>query len=182
MEPIAKLNALLDTPDVPELGPGPRKNVRLQSSLREQLDPILSKLNLPKRASDLIRGAIFLWHDHLEAAHEIAQDIEDSDGSYLHAIMHRREPDYSNSKYWFRRVGKYPSFEPLAREAELLIKDHKTLNAPIRGGEWDPFAFVDACARVAAKNNSDPDVKTLRAVQAIELKLFLNCLSRPAAE
>src|SRR5436190_22007580 len=159
------LQKFLNTPDVPELGPGPRKGVQSEASLDEQLGPILSDSKLSKRGRELVRGTILLWHDHFEPAHEIAQNIEDADGSYLHAILHRREPDYSNSKYWFRRVGKHPCFQALARESRSLFKHNKD--------EWDPFAFVDACARVAGGSSGDSEVQTLRAVQALEFKLFL---------
>src|SRR4051812_7424841 len=46
-------------------------------------------------------GAIWLWHDFIEDAHKIAQDDESPEGSWLHAIVHRREGDFSNSKYWY---------------------------------------------------------------------------------
>ena len=38
-------------------------------------------------------------------AHQIANDHEGTViGNWLHAIAHRREPDASNSKYWYHRV------------------------------------------------------------------------------
>jgi hypothetical protein len=46
------------------------------------------------------------WH----RAHEIAQDIAGTDGSWVHAYLHRREGDHSNAAYWYRRAGK-----PVAR-------------------------------------------------------------------
>jgi len=48
-------------------------------------------------------GAMWLWHDFIEDAHKIAQDEESPEGSWLHAIVHRREGDFSNSKYWYAR-------------------------------------------------------------------------------
>ena len=48
-------------------------------------------------------GAMWLWHDFLDEAHKISQDIERPEGSWLHAIVHRREGDFSNSKYWYAR-------------------------------------------------------------------------------
>lgn len=52
---------------------------------------------------DVAIGAMWLWHDFLEEAHKIAQEIERPEGSWLHAIVHRREGDFSNSKYWYAR-------------------------------------------------------------------------------
>ena len=151
------IEELLNTPSVPELGPGVRKGVESEAALNARLEPLLAKA--PKEAAELIRGTVLLWHDHLEAAHTIAQGIETADGSYLHAIMHRREPDYSNAKYWFQRVGKHPCF---ARLAEL-----ERGSAFVKRGEWDPFAFVDACER-------EPGSGALRELQAEEIRLLLD--------
>lgn len=42
----------------------------------------------------------------LDTAHKIAQNQEgDPLADSIHAIIHRREGDYSNSLYWWRRVG-----------------------------------------------------------------------------
>src|SRR5215471_10239995 len=43
-------------------------------------------------------AALWLWHDWLEQSHKIAQTLQTGSGSFWHAIMHRREGDFSNSK------------------------------------------------------------------------------------
>ena len=93
--------------------------------MRENLQPVFDFKNLaglgPERRngamsvnavmavvdgeSELIQSAALLWHDHLDESHTLSQDIFSADGSFLHGIMHRREPDYSNAKYWFNRAG-----------------------------------------------------------------------------
>src|SRR5688572_30185921 len=95
------LRDFLSTPDPPELGPGPRAGIEPLAPLNRRLDQTLSSLGLSGDQGDLIRATVLLWHDHFDAAHGIAQNIETKDGSYLHAILHRREPDYSNARYWF---------------------------------------------------------------------------------
>src|SRR6187402_3286967 len=116
----SELKLILDTSELALLGPGRREGALTTA----QLDSLLSKALSPatsKAVHALFSAAAYLWHDHLDAAHSIAQEIETPDGGLLHGIMHRREPDYGNAKYWFRRVGAHPSFLSLAvRASELL--------------------------------------------------------------
>lgn len=54
-----------------------------------------------------------LWHERRgdwRRAHEIAQEIADETGAWVHAYLHRREGDRSNAAYWYRRARK-----PVAR-------------------------------------------------------------------
>ncbi|CAN5470678.1 hypothetical protein BH09PLA1_BH09PLA1_09530 [soil metagenome] len=64
------------------------------------------------KSSELLNvaiGAMWLWHDFGEEAHAISQEIEQPAGSWLHAIVHRREGDFSNSKYWYARCAAITS-------------------------------------------------------------------------
>ena len=50
-----------------------------------------------------------LWHDgrgDWHAAHETAQNIDDADGAWIHAYLHRKEGDAGNAAYWYRRAGR----------------------------------------------------------------------------
>lgn len=50
-----------------------------------------------------------LWHaakENWEEAHSIAQDDLTTNGSWVHAYLHRVEGDLSNAGYWYRRAGK----------------------------------------------------------------------------
>jgi hypothetical protein len=137
-------------------------------------DPALSGRIERLAAPAELRAALFLWNDHLERAHELAQDIPTPTGSYLHGVMHRREPDYGNAKYWFRRVGDHPAFGPLRAAArELLEGPFRDLAeaAPLRRKEaWDPFLMVDWCAAAEGRDPSDPFVRFLREIQLREIE------------
>ena len=75
---------------------------------------------------DAVQSGLLLWNDALDASHIISQSIESRTGSYWHGIMHRREPDYSNAKYWFRRVGVHPTYPVLRERALALLQSGST--------------------------------------------------------
>ena len=129
---------------------------------------------------EAIKSGLLLWNDALDESHTISQGLADQTGSYWHGIMHRREPDYPNSKYWFGRVGTHPIFPALRERALELLNEtanpSDTLTAigqAIAGEEnWDSYRFVDWCQ--AAEGDSDSDVtRFLQQVQAEEIKLLL---------
>ncbi len=120
---------------------------------------------------------ILLWHDHHDAAHGVVQDMETAEASYVHAILHRREPDYDNAKYWFRRVGRHVCYGSLAARAAVLLDAPKFLALRTKllpRGAWDAFAFVDECA-------AGGEEETLRAIQAAEFQVLLDFLAGGAA-
>jgi hypothetical protein len=165
-----EIQKLFQTLQPPELGPDPRPGIESEAELQKRLDKLLDNSNAQAEQRELIRALVLLWHDQLDAAHEIAQDIENATGSFVHGIMHRREPDYGNAAYWFRRVGKHPAFaEIAARAAKVLASkgDAELTRNLIPGGEWDPFAFITACEG-AARSGGKGQKEVLREVQAIE--------------
>src|SRR5690606_37168266 len=50
--------------------------------------------------AEACRAGLRLLHDWLEPSHRISQTIPTATGTYWHAIMRRREPDFPNAKYW----------------------------------------------------------------------------------
>jgi hypothetical protein len=66
----------------------------------------------PPAVGPLLRA---LWHDargDWDEAHRLAQDVEDTDGAWVHAYLHRKEGDAGNAAYWYGRAG-----QPVATDA-----------------------------------------------------------------
>lgn len=69
-------------------------------------------------------AALWLYIDELDRSHVVSQGIDDTTGSFWHGIMHRREGDFSNSHYWFRKVGVHPAMAQMdAYDPHQLIDD-----------------------------------------------------------
>lgn len=162
--------------DAADLGPGPRSGALPLAELDKRLTTLLDRQALSATSEQLARALILLWHDHLDTAHTIAQDIPNPDGSLVHAIMHRREPDYWNSKYWWRRVGEHPCFPALAQRVTTFLRTNggdQLLDELVVEQKWNPFAHVDACEAAAALKPDSELVRILRAVQKIEFETAL---------
>jgi hypothetical protein len=117
------------------------------------------------------QAGLWLFFDFLDEAHKISQDLHTPEGSYWHAIVHRREPDFDNARYWLRRLGSHPVFANLAGVAVKL---------GYKGTEksWDPFAFVDHCEQVL--NTGGSEEKICRQVQLAEWRLLFDYCHRRA--
>jgi hypothetical protein len=61
----------------------------------------------------ILGAGLWLYVDELDRSHRISQGASDSTGSFWHGIMHRREGDFSNSHYWFRKTGHHPAMDGL---------------------------------------------------------------------
>ena len=170
------LRDLLATAETPELGPGSRAQVQSLPDLNRNFDHLFRQTSLPAARQELLRCVVLLWHDHHEAAHEICQQIETPDGGWLHGLLHRREPDYGNARYWFRRVGTHPGFPTLAEKVAAFLTsqgEDKLAAQLLPRGQWDSFAFVAACEQAAGLSSSVTQCQCLRQIQAVEFEVLL---------
>lgn len=107
-------------------------------------------------------AGILLARDRFQDSHAVSQDLTTPEGSYWHGILHRREPDAGNAKFWMRRVGNHPVHGPLAAAVRELGAGRL-----LDRGVWNAARFIDACA------GGEQDDESLRAVQAKEIELLL---------
>jgi hypothetical protein len=120
------------------------------------------------------RAGLWLLFDFFDQAHQQSQDLDTPEGSYWHALVHRREPDFDNARYWFRRVGRHPIFAALHDEAARLAaaEPHPAAGFLSTHKAWDPFAFVALGQSTAALG---PDAVLLcRRVQLCEWQLLFD--------
>ena len=113
-------------------------------------------------AAAACRAGLWLAFDFFEESHAISQDLDTPEGSFWHGILHRREPDPANAKYWFHRVGRHPVLAELEREAATL----GFVSADRNGFA---FGFIEACTRTG---NSTERVELLKWIQYREWQML----------
>jgi hypothetical protein len=116
----------------------------------------------------LVAG-LWLYIDDLHRSHAVSQEIDNATGSFWHGIMHRREGDFSNSHYWFRKVGKHPAMTRIDMAGGGA-------GAGTEVAHYDAHAFID---RVETAHRQHKPAADLIALQRHEwLALFEWCAQR----
>ena len=131
---------------------------------------------------DAMLAGLWLWFDRLDPAHAIVQSMDNATGSFWHAILHRREKDFSNSKYWFARCRQHPANATLAVQSGALINSHPADKSILKLtiGGWNADAFVDLVEQI----HDRPDDSRFRlaiALQKLEWQLLFDHCARSAA-
>lgn len=173
---VARFWALAGTAEPPDLDQGPRSGVRSSTELRDGVGLLSADLGLSSSVSDLLLAAGLLYNDHHDEAHDMVQDLTDRDGCLIHAILHRREPDYWNASYWFRRVSAHPLYRSatpvvVAAASEPVTK--MLLKRLTLSGTLDPIALVTECENAAPAGPGSEEVRFLRRVQQAEFEALV---------
>lgn len=74
---------------------------------------------------DLPSHLLAMWYDARDdwnGAHDIAQDLHDKTGSWIHAYLHRKEGDIGNASYWYMKAGRPVATDSLKEEWERIVR------------------------------------------------------------
>lgn len=121
---------------------------------------ILREGPLPARSAEIgacscpqeVKAGLFLLNGDWKLSHETCQDLQSSTGAHWHALVHRHEPDFPNSKYWLRRVGESLVYPVLLSAAAQSGQAHRVVVA----GAWDAMLFTDFFADASHRSWTRP--------------------------
>lgn len=71
-----------------------------------EFERTLAQLIPPAVWPDALKALWFDAKGDWEGSHNIAQDMDSTMGSWIHAYLHRKEGDAFNAAYWYRKAGK----------------------------------------------------------------------------
>lgn len=178
----AELMRLINIASIPRLDSKARDGCLDVSIIDETVGNLVKQKILPDWSIKQMRCLLSLWHDKLEIAHQLCQNESDIEYCYFHAMMHRREYDFYNARYWFRRVD--PTFDTCYRIAEAVSKyldrrnETRLRNLLIEEDRWNAIIFNEECRKASKLPETDPVISVLMGVQAIEFACWFKFLSQ----
>jgi hypothetical protein len=189
---VSRLSELVDMTTAHTLALSPKEIVdeqleqeltRLFEMVKKQIVKGLISEESSQAALALISG-LYLWNGSMDSSHTISQDLENRTGSYLHGILHRLEPDYSNAKYWFRMAGGHPDGDLLQKETLKLLQESGNEALYLKFTQktgWNPGLLTDMVEAALQTRGTGDEVLLLEQIQAIELRLLLKAVLKTNA-
>jgi hypothetical protein len=104
-----------------------------------------------------VAAGIWLYVDDLDRSHTISQSVSGPVGAYWHGIMHRREGDFSNAKYWLRQAAGIdlyiPGYDPCSfvDQVEAARGENLAELVAVQRAEW--IALFRYCVELAENNS-----------------------------
>ena len=144
---------------------------------------MLENPGLDQESNLLLKAALYLYFDGFEEAHSIAQDHEGVGGNWVHALLHRREPDASNSRYWYRRTSiPRPLSGEIGREVLGLLEQKPVpeldkLKKKVAASKlWEPEIYVGLADPYVKEDPASPVYHLLAQIQEAEWRGLLKHL------
>jgi hypothetical protein len=164
-------------------GPGPATADARKLLQKARPEQLFARPAVDNEAARAVLAGLWLWHDCLHESHEISQELASPTGSFWHAILHRREGDFWNSKYWYARCPSHPVLRTIAVGAGTILgADPATRSTQAGVGDtftvangFNPAAFVDWVEELHDRP-ADLGYRKAVAVQRLEWRtLFADC-------
>jgi len=89
----------------------------------EEFKVSISNPQPPENLHPLLQALWFDGKDDWESSHNIAQEIQTAEGSWIHAYLHRKEGDLGNASYWYNRANRPMPKVSLKEEWENIVKE-----------------------------------------------------------
>lgn len=107
----------------------------------------------------LVRAGLIYACDGLDESHKIVQQNNGDEAAYWHGMIRRREGDFENARYWYRRAGALPFFGEVHRAASAVSG---IVAAQL---DWDPYLVTGMCEqeRFGAEEERTQLIKIQRA-------------------
>ncbi len=145
--------------------------------LLEQIGRLLESIGTSENTDtyNIIHAALLILADDLHTAHDIVQNIHTPHAAAFHAIIHRREADFWNSNYWWRRAQGI-AWPTLPAELAPLLKPHQSTLGTLCTPSYSPSTFTD----IVEQHHRNPTLApTLIHIQRLEWKSLLLTTLRP---
>lgn len=76
----------------------------------------------PDGLSPALQGLWWEAHGDWDRGHRIVQQHGDRDAAWVHAYLHRKEPDLANASYWYARAGQPVAVGPFDAEWDAIAR------------------------------------------------------------
>jgi hypothetical protein len=87
----------------------------------QEFSQSLSSSTPPAALDDLLQALWYDAKDDWNKAHDLVQDLNSSESSWIHAYLHRKEGDLGNASYWYSRAGRSMPQLSLKKEWEEIL-------------------------------------------------------------
>lgn len=81
----------------------------------------LSENKPPQNISVYLKALWYEGKGEWDKAHQLIQDVDDSNAAWIHAFLHRKEGDISNADYWYHHAGKKRPAISLKKEWDEIV-------------------------------------------------------------
>lgn len=170
------LEPLVRHVELPPIGPGKPNEARRKALEKLNHQNAFTFVNVDDTAmAKCCVAGVLLLHGFIDNAHEIVQALDSDNAGYWHGLVHRREGDFNNAKYWARIAWNHPIWNELNTKAtELYAESQAGMAARFLDGQekWEPFKFIDLCYK-SVGSGSETEL-LCRKIQQAEWELLFD--------